>query len=60
MSLKGPGSFTNRDGPGPGTYVHKTMFESIGGAATFGKNRRIQDVINKTMDGGSANSKSMA
>ena len=41
MGLKGAGSITNRDGPGPGDYNYKTAFERIKGAATFGKFVRI-------------------
>jgi hypothetical protein len=37
MGAKGAGSFTNREGPGPGEYSCNTVFEKIKGAATFGK-----------------------
>ena len=50
MSSKGVGSFTNREGPGPGEYSHKTIFQKIGGAATFGKNKRMDPSINRTID----------
>ncbi len=41
MGVKGIGSFTNREGPGPGEYSCNTVFERIKGAATFGKVNRI-------------------
>jgi hypothetical protein len=49
MRDKGAGCFTSRDGPGPGNYEQKTMFEKITGSATFGRDRRVdKDQIAKS------------
>jgi hypothetical protein len=52
IASKGKGCFTNRDGPGPGTYDKKTLFARIRGAASFGRYKRIgtdkDDPLSKT------------
>ena len=44
MGLKGTGSITNRDGPGPGEYMYKTEFSNIKGPVTFGKFTRLNNL----------------
>lgn len=60
MGIKGAGSFTHREGPGPGEYSSTTVFERIKGAATFGRFNRIGGLkTSKQGKEGEALSKSM-
>eukprot|EP00350_Pseudokeronopsis_sp_OXSARD2_P004699 CAMPEP_0170553386 /NCGR_PEP_ID=MMETSP0211-20121228/11201_1 /TAXON_ID=311385 /ORGANISM="Pseudokeronopsis sp., Strain OXSARD2" /LENGTH=133 /DNA_ID=CAMNT_0010861673 /DNA_START=147 /DNA_END=549 /DNA_ORIENTATION=+ len=53
MGMKGEGSFSSREGPGPGSYAYNSMFQRIKGAATFGRFSRMEaNLPNKSATNG--------
>ncbi len=54
MGKKISGSITSRDGPGPGSYQTKSLFNQMKGPVSFGNNRRFNldangNLITKSM-----------